>query len=323
MAHNGSETANGLKARRSLSAQRPEILIFFHVPKTGGTTMDGILSRCFPGAQRFDGALADNVSALSIRPREKIEAKYNALSATERQAVRCLMGTIYPMGIHTMLDRPAKYVTVLRDPVKRSASHFYNNRKLPHQPFYDRIKDMTLEEYLDSGIGIESLNYQVRLLSGCPELDVPRHPTGGAISAPPVGPQHLELAKRNIEQHFVAAAPLESFNNLLLVLRAIYGWNLWQILFVRRNVGTDDEPQPETISPASRRRLEETNRYDMALYEWVKERFAEQTRAMEPELSRDLRHFEMLNSVAQKVRQTTPEPVARSISRLLSTIRAA
>ncbi len=303
---------------------RPEILIFFHVPKTGGTTMDGILSRCFPGPQHFDGALADNKSALSIRPRDKIEAKYSALSATERQAIRCLMGTIYPMGIHTMLDRTAKYFTVLRHPVARSASHFFNNRKLPHQPFYHRVKDMTLDEYLDSGIGIESLDYQVRLLCGCPELDVPRHPTGGPISAPPVGPHHLELAKRNIEKHFIAAAPLESFNTLLLVLRAIYGWNLWQILFVRHNVGKDDAPQqPETISAASRQRLEETNRYDMALYQWVKDRFAEQTKSMEPELSRDLRRFETLNSVAQRVRQTTPDPVARSISQLLSTIRAA
>lgn len=303
---------------KELQVRPPEILIFFHISKTGGTTMDGILSRCFPGAQHFDGALADITSALSIRPRAKIEATYLALAEAERKAIRCLMGTIYPMGIHTMLDRPAKYCTVLRPPVERSASHFFNNRKLTHQPFYERIKDMTLDEYLDSGVGIESYDFQVRLLSGCPELDVPRHPTGGRIHAPPVERRHLELAKRNIEQHFIAAAPLESFTSLLMVLRALYGWKMWQILFVRRNVGADDSPRTEPISAASRRRLEETNRYDTELYDWVKDRFAEQARALGPDLSRDLRLFEILNTAAQTVRRNVPNPIARSISYMLS-----
>ena len=178
---------------------------------------------------------------------------------------------------------------------------------------------MTLDEYLDSGIGIESLDYQVRLLSGCPELDVARHPAGGRISAPPVEPRHLELAKRNIEQHFIAAAPMEAFNSLLLVLRAAYGWKLWQILFMRHNIGERGRlRRVEPISTASRRRLEEMNRFDLQLYDWVKVRFAEQTRAMEPELSRDLRRFELLNAAAQRVRRTTPALVARPIGRLLS-----
>jgi hypothetical protein len=308
----------GSKLPQKQPAQPPEILIFFHIPKTGGTSMDAILSRGFPDGQHFDGAMADIRSALSIRPREKIEAKYHALSNAERQAIRCLMGTIYPFGTHTMLDRPAKYFTVLRPPVERCISHFLNNRKLPHQPFYDRIKNMTLDEYLDSGVGIESLDYQVRLLSGCPELDVPRHPAGGRISAPPVEPRHVELAKRNIEQHFIAAAPVEAFNSLLLVLRALYGWKLRQILFVRHNIGNEGAAPIEPVSTASRRRLKEMNRYDTQLYDWVKVRFAEQTRAMEPELSRDLRRFEILNAAAQRVRRTTPDLVARPIGHLLS-----
>lgn len=313
-------------------AQPPEILIFFHLSKTGGSTMDAILGRCFPGTQHFDGAMANNTSALSIRSREQIEARYYALSDAERRAIRCLMGTIYPMGIHTMLDRSAKYFTILRHPVERSASHFFDNRKQRHLPFYERIKNMTLNEYLDSGVGIELLDFQVRVLSGCPELDVLRDPAGGRISAPPVEPRHLELAKRNIEEHFIAAAPLEEFTRLLMVLRALYGWKMWQCLFVRHNVGTRTGPglvrlkrpsQMEPISAASRRRLEETNRYDMELYNWAKVRFAEQTRAMEPELSRDARRFEMLNATTERVRWTMPNPVAKSIARLLSPSRAA
>jgi hypothetical protein len=308
----------GLRLPDKSRAQPPEILIFFHLPKTGGTSMDAILSRCFPDSQHFDGAMADTRSALNARPREKIEARYHALLDTEKQTIRCVMGTHYPFGIHTMLDRPAKYFTVLRPPVERCISHFLDNRKLRHQPFYDRIKNMTLDEYLDSGVGIESLDCQVRLLSGCPELDVSRHPAGGRISAPSVEKRHLELAKRNIEQHFIAAAPIGAFDSLLMLLRSLYGWKLWQMLYVRHNVGYEDVARRTLISTASRQRLEEMNRYDTQLYEWVKIRFDEQTRAMEPELARDLRRFELLNATAQRVRGILPNLVGKPIGRLLA-----
>jgi hypothetical protein len=300
------------------SRVQPEILIFFHIPKTGGTSMDAILSRCFPQPQHFDGAMADARSSLSIRPREKIEARYHDLSDAEKGAIRCVMGTHYPLGIHTMLDRPAKYFTILRPPVERSISHFLNNRKVIDQPFYHIIKNMTLDEYLDSGVGIDSLDLQVRMLSGCPELDVPRHPSGGRISAPPVERRHLELAKRNIEQHFIAAAPIEKFDSLLMMLRAIYGWKLWQMLYVRHNIRDTGLDTDQLISPRSRRRLEEMNEYDTQLYEWVRVRFAEQARALEPKLSRDLRRFEMMNAAAQRVGRTLPNLISKPVRRILS-----
>jgi hypothetical protein len=314
---------SGLKLPGESRIQPPEILIFFHIPKTGGTSMDAVLSRCFPHTQHFNGAMADMRSALSIRPREKIEARYHALDDVDKRAIRCVMGTHYPFGIHTMLDGPAKYFSLLRPPIERSVSHFLNNQKLKHLPSYDRVKNMTLDDYLDSGAGIEMLDCQVRLLSGCPELDVSRLPAGEQVSAPPVALRHLELAKRNIEQHFLAVAPLEAFNSLLLMLRSIYGWKLWQLLYVRHNIGSGRITTEGAISTASRKRLEEMNRYDMQLYEWVKVRFAEQMEAMEPALSRDLRHFELLNAAAQTLHGSTPEAVRKLASRVLYTHRAA
>ena len=40
------------------------------------------------------------------------------------------------------------------------------------------------------------------------------------------GAEHLEAAKRNIERHFLAAAPLECFTDLLVLLRLIFDWLL-------------------------------------------------------------------------------------------------
>jgi hypothetical protein len=144
-----------------------------------------------------------------------------------------------------------------------------------------------------------------------------RDPAGGRMSPPPVERHHLEMAKRNIEQHFVAAAPLEGFTSMLLLLRRLYGWKLQQVFFVRRNVGAHRDSKKEPISAASRRLLEATNPYDMELYGWVKSRFAEQMSALEPDLSRELRRFERLNDAAQRVQQIAPEPVRKLAARLL------
>ena len=65
------------------------------------------------------------------------------------------------------------------------------------------------------------------------------------------------------------------------------------------------------------------NRYDMELYEWVRERFAQQIRPLEPAFSREVRRFEMLNAAAQNLYRTAPNPVRKLASRLLYTPRAA
>jgi hypothetical protein len=296
----------------------PNLLIFFHIPKTGGTTMDAILARCFPGTEHFDGQVGTSTSGLALRPRDRIAAKYHALSSADQAAIRCVMGTHYPFGIETLFGRPAKYFTILRPPVERAASHFFDDRTQRHLACYDQIKTMTLDQYLDSGLGITAYDNQVRLLSGCPELDVPLDPGGGPISAPPVEPRHLEMAKQNIERQFVTAAPLDSFTSLLMILRQMYGWKMHRMVYVRHNVAAKRATPTEPISPATRRRLEQTNQYDMALYSWVKARFAAQVASLEPGISRDCRRYESLNAVAQRIDQVVPAQLRRRVTRVLS-----
>jgi hypothetical protein len=201
--------------------------------------------------------------------------------------------------------------------VERVASHFFDDRTQPHRTCYDLIKNMTLEQYLDSGLSITPFDNQVRLLSGCPELDTPWDPHGRPISALPVKPHHLELAKHNIERHFITAAPLESFTTLLMLLRRIYGWEISKLFFVRHNVGANRPFPMEPISPNARRRLEESNRYDLELYNWVRARFAEQVKRLEPELSRQRHRFELLNNAVQRMHRATPQRVAKIAGSLL------
>jgi hypothetical protein len=273
---------------------RPKLLIFCHIPKAGGTTMEFILANCFPGDQYFNSYVGIPDSAASIASGAMIAERYNLLSPEAKQAIRCVAGGHVPMGIHTLFDRPARYFTVIRHPVDRVVSQFYHMRVHDYMPLFDRIKDMTFEQYMDSRIGLDPFDHQVRMLSGCEELDGPWGVDGKPVSAAPVEARHLEMAKQNIEKHFITAAPLEEFSTLVVLLKSLYGWNLRNCLYERQNI-TARRPHVDEMPQATRRRVEDYNRYDMELYEWTKARFANQVRALDPQISRDRYLFEIVN----------------------------
>jgi hypothetical protein len=291
--------------------------------------MDQVLEHCFPGQWFYPHELVVP-SALLIRPTARIAERLQQLTVDEQQSIRCLIGTHVATDVDTIFNRPSKFFVIVRHPVDRVISSFFHNRTESHLISYPFIKNLSLEQYLESGIGLDADNHQVRVLSGCPELDAPWDPHGRPISTPPVEPFHLELAKHNIEQRFIAAAALEQFTTLVLFFKRLYGWPLHRVIFRRHNenagrkTATDEgRPSLDQVSAATRRRLTEINRYDIELYEWVRERFAQQIRPLEPGFSREVRRLEMLNAAAQKFYGTAPDPVRKLARRLLYTRRAA
>jgi hypothetical protein len=201
--------------------------------------------------------------------------------------------------------------TIVRHPVDRVISSFHFSKITNFLPCHRFIKDMTLERYLDSGIGLDQDNHQVRMLSGCPELDAPWDPEGGPISTPPVERLHLEIAKRNINELFLVAAALEQFTGLVWYLRRLYGWPVRRVLFRRENENRS-RAGLEAVSAATRQRLETLNQYDIELYEWVKARFDQQVAPLEPDFSRKVCQFEALIRNYHRLDRFLGEPVRRA-----------
>jgi Sulfotransferase family len=240
----------------------PPVLIFFHIPKTGGLTMRAVVQHCLPD-QHFDCICltGQDFTSLWVRPTATIAKMFHQLPVERQRAVRCAIGEHVTMDVAAIFDRPSKFFTILREPVDRVISNFFFNRTATDLPCYPFIKDLTLEEYLNSGLGLDHNNQQVRMLSGCPELDAPWDPKGRPISTRPVERHHLEMAKRNIEERFIVAAPMEKFAALVWFLKRLYGWPTHGAVFRIHNE-TPDRPKLETISETTRKRLEALNQYD-------------------------------------------------------------
>ena len=269
--------------------------------------MDHILARNFPGSQCLYLPFEFTQSALLIRPHDKTVETYNGLPAEQRAKIRCIMGTErgdrgihFQFGIHAKLDRPAKYFTIVRDPIDRAISNFYHNRSQAHLLSHRFIRDMTFEQYLDSGIGIDASDHQVRMLSGCPELDARWDPEGRPISALPGRAAAPRCRQEEIEEHFVAAAPLEEFDSLVLMLRRICGWPFHRVIYKVHNE-TTGRPRLTECSAATRGRLEAMNPHDLELYAWAKARFADQVKALGPGFLLERRCFSIINSVLQRL----------------------
>jgi Sulfotransferase family len=227
-------------------ANRDEALIFLHIPKTGGTTFSRVLERQYRLAQSFWSDMD--------RPSFQRFAK---LRESERAKIRFAYGHL-AFGFHELLPRPARYMTLLRDPVERAISHYYFICRTPRHPFYREVTNrrMSLCDYIDSPISNQLVNGQAWQIAG------------GCLN--PDDPALLETAKANILGHFALVGLMESFDETLLIAKEIFGWS-GPLRYVRQNV-TRRRPSLDDISKNAVNLIHERNRVDMQLYQFARKR---------------------------------------------------
>jgi hypothetical protein len=81
-----------------------EVLIFFHIPKTGGQTMKGIFLHCLPD-HCFDCDLQTPDPALLVHSTARIAEKFNQLSPEKQRKIRCVVGDHVAFDVATLFDR--------------------------------------------------------------------------------------------------------------------------------------------------------------------------------------------------------------------------
>jgi Sulfotransferase family len=287
----------------------PDVLIHLHIPKTGGTSLNSIVQHGFRtdevlGITVFGGPETEQRDGLGLVRDEYFRQQLRSYTPNELQRIRYITGHL-PFGLHRALNRPAKYFTVIRHPVDRVISDFFFDLE-SDEPIRANGKSMTFEEFASSD-DVRSRNYQVRVLSGSPELNA---------NGFPVERRHLEAAKSNIDDCFLAVAPLQRMTELALLIRRIYRWPMRRLM-TEYKLKTRNRPRTHEISAQMVKIIETCNAYDIELYEWVQKRFAMQCQSFEPQLSRDLRFFKIVSGLLNDAGQVLPWQLRKRLAQVL------
>lgn len=230
-------------------------VIFQHIPKAAGSTLNSILKREYTAEQTY--SLVGNGGAR--------EAEFAQLPVEFLARIRLIKGHLY-FGIHRRLPNPFTYITILRHPVDRVVSHYHYVKRSPKHYLYDRVTStkMTLEEYVSTGISLELDNGQVRTLVG-PENE--RVAYGCCTST------MLKQAQRHLREFYSVVGIAERFDETLMLMRRLLQWRNTPF-YAPRNV-TRSRPRLSTLSPSVLRTIELHNAIDLELYEMAANEFGE------------------------------------------------
>lgn len=237
------------------AAPRDPKILFLHIPKTAGMSLNGLFIRNYRGNPHFNiempNITEENWQACLERirniPQEKLD-RYHIFKGH----------MIY--GLHEVIPGPVEYITFLRDPVERLISHYKMACRYKAYPPGHKIdlsqRDWNLGQYYPLAHALD--NFQTRALSGM-DFQIPF----GAC-----GEEHLRLAKEHMDHHFKFVGLTEQFDLSLMLMRHVCGWG-WRY-YVPDNVAPYNEIQ---VSPDVIEAMRKLNRFDLELYRYAQERF--------------------------------------------------
>ena len=261
-------------------ADRRDLLIFVHLPKTGGTTMEHLIRRQYP---------EQAVRWISY-DRPELLSEFQALDAKQKAELRCLMGHV-PFGVDAQLSGNPVYITMLREPVARFISEYGQVRRVTRtgawRPPVDQVKSMALDDFLNYRIENNAMDVQTRFISGY----IP--PAGTQPPFEPLPGDALERAKINLRKHFVVTGLMERFDESLLLMKRRLGWKK-HLFYARRNTA----PRPSSggdVPPETLKRIVEHTRLDAELVRFGAELLEEAVRAEGEAFQKEVRKLRRMN----------------------------
>jgi hypothetical protein len=238
------------------------VLAFVHIEKTAGTTLIHILRKNF------------FLRHMDVRPLSATGGR--ELTAGDMricQRVNPFVASIAGHAVRTYSDLDTwrddiRYITVLRDPIKRYLSQFqYWNAQLK--------KDVDFRTFLDDE---KTANYQTRQIAGANDI---------------------EAAKRVIASKFFAVGVVEEFDEFLVVLTKKMEPMRFDPSYVVQNEGKPAGPPRENLLEEYGDEIRARNASDIELYRYVTEEIIPaQRRAYGPSLEADIAALHQRNAKA-------------------------
>jgi len=221
-------------------------VVFSHVPKTAGTSLENILAKNF----RFADVLHINAPDLNQCP-QLLELKRSPFKLICGH--HPIHGQLYGLlpAIKTF------HLTMLRNPVDRVLSYYnYIQGKADH-PMHEHAVGISLEQFIENNPSPELHNGQVRRFSGY------------LHQAPIDETVMLEKAMDTLDKAFSLVLTTCHFDESLLLLQQRLG--LKDIFYQRHNVSTPFLPRAE-LSTTQLECITAHNQADIQLFEFIKAR---------------------------------------------------
>jgi hypothetical protein len=241
-----SVTNKPAKSGPAARNETEEAVIFLHLPKTAGTTVNRLIEWEYPLKEMY-----------SVDPvlYEWSAAHLRKLSPDRLRKIRMFKGHMI-FGLHEVLPQPATYITVLRDPVDRYISAFYFMRNYKLHPLYWKLRreKWTLEDFVRRS----------------PRTDVQCKIVAGAEYRKPCTAEICETAKENLLRYFSVVGLSERFEESLALMKLRFGWKLQR--YSSFNV-TRTRPRKADVPRATLDLIAEKNSFDISLYECAEKLF--------------------------------------------------
>ena len=253
-------------------------VLFVHIPKTAGTALFALAAKVYG---RIPGHLGPKILRLPMNWAEfEDRADVGALLAQCDDRRISFVSGHCSHRIRDLLPFDPITISLLRQPVFRVVSAYDNMRRDPINDFHETAKRMSLREILEQRMMPELENGQVRRIAGL---------------APDIGPlnrEHLEVAKRNIDQDYSVVGLTERFDETVELLRIHLHWPRkgympWNIA-PKKIAGTK-------LSTEMLELIENRNKLDVHLYEYATQRFDRQIASLQPEFDISVRRTRRYN----------------------------
>lgn len=241
--------------------ERERLIGFLHIPKTGGTTLNAMLSEQFLPEQRYEVMMRGmnwmvpkrRLFARPLISHSKLRRLRNALEP--RHDVRLLHGH-FDLSIRGLLPDDVRLFTMLRDPLDRAISHYFHYRRRSDDRIHPLAMRSSLVEWVRARGLVEMDNGQTRRLAGLMNV-----PCGALTRAA------LDVAKSNLAR-FAVVGLTERFDESLLLLHRAFGWPLRRLHPC--NVG-ENRPARDAFAGDAAKQIAEHNALDMELYGCARE----------------------------------------------------
>ena len=241
-------------------------LIFLHIPKTAGTTLNRIIEWQYSPFEIF------TMDPYRIRATPE---RLKTLPEGRRRRLRVVRGHMF-YGLHQCLPQGAAYMTMLRDPVARVMSAYYFILRRPLNPLHRKVKKERLSIEDCIRLFPQRHNLQCRLIAGVKDASS----TGDG--------RLLDMAKEHLTKSFSVVGICERFEESLMLMATTFDW---EIPFYKNCKVSKARPQ---IGPGTVEMIRDHNRLDVELYEFGKGLFQESLQKKEAAVREGLAALRML-----------------------------